>query len=74
METYDNCMWAVCYDIPGSMQDDEKTVREVCAWFRFPFLAEDFIKKVLPDETRERFYIMRRDNMKKAAAPRKQSA
>ena len=59
MKTYDKCDWAVCYDL----HENGETTREVSAWFRFPFLAEYFIKKVLPDETRERFYIIHRDNM-----------
>lgn len=74
MKTFDDCNWAVCYDIPGSMQDDGKPGRTVCAWFDYPFLAEEFIEKVLPAETRERFYILHRDDMKKAATPRKHSA
>ena len=61
----DYCNWAVCYDIDGTTQDDGKTKRTVCAWFHTPSNAEDFIAMCLPKETRDRFYILHRDDVKK---------
>ena len=53
------CTWAVCYDIDGSNYDDHQTRTSVTAIFEDPYLAEDFIEKCLPEETRSRFYVMR---------------
>ena len=51
------CKWAVVYAIDGKYMDDGKTATKVTAIFDFPHLAEDFIEKCLPKETRERFRI-----------------
>ncbi len=58
-------MWAVCYTIdhtaPGCQQDDNRDKVRTAAIFSSPYNAEDFIKKCLPEETRNRFYIVRID-------------
>ena len=53
------CTWAVCYDIDGKNYDDGQTRTSVTALFKDPYLAEDFISKCLPAETRSRFYVKR---------------
>lgn len=53
------CTWAVCHDIDGSNYDDHQTRTSVTAIFEDPYLAEDFIAKFLPAETRSRFYVKR---------------
>lgn len=57
-----NCNWAVCYTIDhtakGCQQDDGRDKVRTIATFENPTNAEDFIK-ILPQETRERFYIVR---------------
>lgn len=55
----DLCQWAVCYDIAPENYDDRKPRTGVTATFRDPQLAEDFIRHVLPAETRDRFYLCR---------------
>ena len=56
-------MWAVCYTIdhtaPGCQQDDNRDKVQTAAIFADPFQAEDFIYKCLPEENRNRFYIVR---------------
>lgn len=52
-----HCYWAVCYDADGKHFDDRKKKSFVTALFSNPFQAEDFIEKVLPKETKDRFYI-----------------
>ena len=54
-EQISSCTWAVCYDIDGKYQDDGKTRTCVVAVFRFPFEAQDFIEKCLPQNGR--FYV-----------------
>ena len=44
---------------PGCQQDDNRDKVRTVAIFADPFNAEDFIKKVLPAENREKFYIVR---------------
>lgn len=51
------CSWAVCYDIDGSKYDDGETRTSISAVFRDSHLAEDFIAKCTPEETRSRFYV-----------------
>lgn len=57
------CAWAVCYEIdhtaPGCQQDDGKNKIITVATFSDPYQAQNFITKCLPDETRERFFIIR---------------
>lgn len=65
MKTFDNCDWAVCYDVSGATQDDGQPGRTVCGWFSYPFQAQDFIDKVLPPENVERFYIIHREEIRK---------
>lgn len=62
---FDCCDWAVFYIIPGSLYDDGIPCLTVVGWFKDPVKAEDFIKKCLPDETRDRFMIKHRDELKK---------
>lgn len=57
-----SCKWAVVYDISGKLTDDRKTATIVTATFDFPHLAEEFIEKCLPKETRSRFRIERVDD------------
>ena len=58
-------MWAVCYTIDhtaaGCQQDDHRDKVMTAAIFSSPYNAEDFIKKCLPEENRDRFYIVRID-------------
>ena len=56
--TTDLCTWAVVYDIDGRYYDDRQTRTDVTAVFKYPHLAEEFINNYLPEETRERFYII----------------
>lgn len=65
MKVFDSCNWAVCYTIPAETQDDRKPGRIVSAWFDKPFLAQDYIDKVLPQENRDRFYVVHRDELEK---------
>lgn len=51
------CMWAVCYDVDGKHFYDGKKKTSITALFSYPFQAEEFIEKVLPAETKERFYV-----------------
>lgn len=55
----DCCKWAVCYKIDGTNYDDKQDREVVTALFRYPFHAEDFIKSIIPQETRSRFYVKR---------------
>ena len=55
--------WAVCFTIdhtaPGCQQDDHRDKVRTVAIFEDPYSAEDFIKKCLPAENQEKFYIVR---------------
>lgn len=53
------CKWAVCFDIDESNYDDRQDRTTVTAIFNDPWHAEDFIEKCLPEENRERFYLVR---------------
>lgn len=57
--------WAVCHTIdhtaPGCQQDDHRDKVRTVAIFNYPCNAEDFIKKCLPAENHEKFYIVRLD-------------
>ena len=59
------CNWAVAYKIDKATQDDGKTKVSVAATFSYPANAEDFIKKCLPEETRDRFFIIAIDGLEK---------
>lgn len=51
------CKWAVVYDIDGKYMDDRQAATMVTATFHDPHLAEEFIEKCLPKETKSRFRI-----------------
>lgn len=53
-----NLKYYVAFTIPGNTQDDKKEKIQIIAGFRYPFQADDFIKNCLPEETRNRFYII----------------
>ena len=57
------CPWAVCYDIDSKHYDDRKRRAGITAVFRDPHLADEFIEKCLPEETRSRFYVKHIDRM-----------
>lgn len=52
-----SCKWAVVYDIDSKYMDNRKIATEVTAIFDSPHLAEEFIEKCLPEETKKRFRI-----------------
>lgn len=54
----DSLKWAVCYTIPAATQDDKKEKVETVAVFRYPYQADDFINKCLPEETKEKFFVI----------------
>lgn len=62
-KTFDNCNWAVCYDIAACTQDDHIAGRTVCAWFADPNAAQDFIDLCMPKANRDRFYIIHRNDI-----------
>ena len=55
--------WAVAFKIDKKNYDDRKTRVSVVATFDKPFNAEDFIKKCLPSETADRFFIIAVDEL-----------
>ena len=61
--TFNSCKWAVSYKIDKETQDDRKTKVTVVALFSTPCNAEDFINNCLPASTRERFFIIRIDEL-----------
>lgn len=63
MKALDSCKWAVLNKIDGKNYDDKKTRVSVTAVFNYPYLAEDFIKKCLPEETRNQFFIIDIDKL-----------
>lgn len=63
MKIFDSCNWAVCYTIPANTQDDKQPGRTVVAWFARPDAARAFIDRCLPSETRDRFYIISREDL-----------
>ena len=65
MKVFDHCDWAVCFEVAASTQDDRQPGRTVCAWFAYPFQAEEFIEKVLPSQTRERFHVVHRSELER---------
>ena len=60
---FNDCKWAVAYKIDKETQDDRKTKIRVVALFDTPSNAEDFIEKSLPEETKERFFIIDIDEL-----------
>lgn len=59
------CNWAVAYKIDKTTQDDGKTKVKVVATFSYPVNAEEFIKKCLPADTKDRFFIIAIDDLEK---------
>lgn len=59
------CDWAVAYKIDKRTQDDGKTKAKVVATFSYPVNAEEFIKKCLPADTKDRFFIIAIDDLEK---------
>lgn len=57
------CKWAVAYKIKEELFDDRKERTCITALFRYPDLAQDFIDKVLPEETRHMFFVTHIDNI-----------
>lgn len=62
---FNDCKWAVAYKIDKETQDDRKTKIRVVAMFNTPSNAEDFINNCLPEETKERFFIIDIDELEK---------
>lgn len=60
---FNDCKWAVAYKIDKETQDDRKTKIRVVSLFNTPSNAEDFIEKCLPEETKERFFIIDIDEL-----------
>ena len=58
-----NCKWAAAYKIDKNTQDDRKTKIRVVAMFNTPVNAEDFINNCLPQETKQRFFIIDIDEL-----------
>lgn len=63
MEKYKLCKWAVVFKIDGKNYDDGKERTSITAFFRTRENAQDFINKCLPDETRDRFFIIYSDEL-----------
>ena len=63
--TFNDCKWAVAHKIDKETQDDRKTKIRVVATFSTPCNAEDFINNCLPDDTKERFFIIDIDELAK---------
>ena len=59
------CGWAVAFKINKNTQDDKKTKIRIAATFSHPGNAEDFIKKCLPEDTRDSFFIIDIDELEK---------
>ena len=62
---FNDCKWAVAYKIGKETQDDRKTKIRVVSMFSTPSNAEDFINNCLPEETKERFFIIDIDELEK---------
>ena len=60
---FNDCKWAVAYKIDKETQDDRKTKITVVAMFSAPSNAESFINNCLPEETKERFFIIDIDEL-----------
>ena len=60
---FNDCKWAVAYKIDKETQDDRKTKIRVVSLFNTPSNAEDFIEKCLPEETKDRFFIIDIDEL-----------
>lgn len=57
--------WAVAHKIDKRTQDDGKTKVRVVATFLSPINAEEFINKCLPEDTKDRFFIIDIDALEK---------
>ena len=62
-DIFNECKWAVTYKIDKETQDDRKTKIRVVATFSTPSNAESFINSCLPEETKERFFIIDIDEL-----------
>lgn len=60
---FNDCKWAVAHKIDKNTQDDRKTKITVVAMFNTPVNAEDFINNCLPQDTKERFFIIDIDEL-----------
>lgn len=63
MKAHEKCKWAVAYKIGGENYDDRKERIGVTALFNYPDLAQDFINKCLPEETKEKFFVIYVDDL-----------
>lgn len=63
MKKFNDCKWAVAHKIDKETQDDRKTKIRVVAMFNIPVSAEDFINNCLPQDTKERFFIIDIDEL-----------
>lgn len=59
------CTWAVAYKIDRKNYDDGKTKISITAVFCDPINAEDFINNCLPEETKDRFFIIGLNELEK---------
>lgn len=57
------CTWAVAYKIDGKHYDDGKERISVTALFKYPFQAEEYIEKCIPEEDKERFFVIDTDKL-----------
>lgn len=63
MKFFGSCHWAVVSTKPGDLYDDGKPRTSCTAIFCYHYLAEEFIEKVIPAETRDRFQIVRMEEL-----------
>lgn len=63
MKFFGSCHWAVVSTKPGKFYDDGKPRTSCTAIFLYPHLAEEFIEKIIPAETRDRFQIVRMEEL-----------
>lgn len=59
----DMCKCAVAFIIDGKNYDDGKSRASVTAIFDYPAMAEKFIKKCLPDDARNKFFMIDVDDL-----------
>ena len=57
--------WAVAFKIDKKNYDDRKTRVSVVASFRSTDNAKDFIEKCLPEDTKDKFFIISLDELEK---------
>lgn len=63
MKVYEDCKWAVAFKIGKENYDDKKERISITALFRYPDLAQEFIDKCLPEETKESFFVIYVDDL-----------